>query len=155
MGNFFMVEQQIENEQIKRILIVDDESLLCQGLGKALRSSGTQVKTVGNGNLALQEISSSNYHLCFLDLFLPDLNGTDVLVRMKEISPQTKVVMMTAGIPTVNAQDTIEKNADMFLTKPFELLEVKLLSQSILAEVGFSKGAALNLPRIFAHGSRD
>ncbi len=136
-----MVEQQIENEQIKRILIVDDEALLCQGLGKALQSSGTHVKTVENGSLALQEISSSNYHLCFLDLFLPDFDGTDVLVRMKEISPQTKVVMMTAGVPTNTAQETIEKNADMFLTKPFELLQVKLLSQSILAGVGFSKGA--------------
>jgi len=119
---------------MKRVLVVDDESFLLNGLGKALKTDSTDVTTVETGNSALQEIAASPYQLCFLDLFLPDVNGVDVLKKIKEMSPQTKVIVMTAGVVTRSMQESIEKDAYMFITKPFDLLQVKMLARRILEE---------------------
>jgi two-component system, NtrC family, response regulator AtoC len=119
---------------MKRVLVVDDEAFLLNGLGKALQTDSTDVMTVETGNSALQEIAASPYQLCFLDLFLPDVNGVDVLKKIKEMSPQTKVIVMTAGVVTRSMQESIEKDAYMFITKPFDLLQVKMLARRILEE---------------------
>lgn len=121
---------------MKKILIVDDEQLLLQGLGKVLQTDATEVIAVETGEAALAEIASSPYHLCFLDVFLPDMDGTDVLKKIRAISPGTKVVMMTAGIINNAMEETIEKNAHMFITKPFDLLQVKMLARRVIEEPG-------------------
>jgi len=118
----------------KRILVVDDEQLLLQGFGKALQTDVTEVTTVETGEAALSEIASSHFHLCFLDVFLPDMNGIEVLKRIKATSPKTKVIMMTAGIINDTMTKTIEKNANMFITKPFDLLQVKMIAKSVIEE---------------------
>lgn len=117
---------------MKRILIVDDEQLLLQGLGKALQTEAAEVITAETGEAALAEISSAPFHLCFLDVFLPDMEGTEVLERIRTLSPKTKVVMMTAGTITSAMKENIEKNAYMFITKPFDLLQVRMLAQRIV-----------------------
>lgn len=119
---------------MKRILVVDDDTFFLQGFNKALQTDSAEVKTVETGNSALQEVASCSYQLCFLDLFLPDLDGVEVLKRMREVSPQTKVVMMTAGVVTKSMQDSIEKDAYMFITKPFDLLQVKMLARRVIEE---------------------
>ncbi len=115
-----------------RILIVDDEELLRQALGRVLRSSTTAVKAVEMGSAALQEITSVPYHICFLDIRLPDIDGIEVLKKIMELSPRTKVIMMTAGVVTSSMQECIERNAFMFLPKPFDLLQVKMLAGRII-----------------------
>jgi two-component system response regulator AtoC len=122
------------DQKTKRILIVDDESLLLQGLGKALRTDLTEVVMVETGEEALTEITASPCQLCFLDVFLPDMDGTEVLKKIKVVSPKTKVVMMTAGSINSAMKETIEKNAHMFITKPFDLLQVKMLASRIIEE---------------------
>jgi DNA-binding NtrC family response regulator len=120
--------------KMKRILIVDDEQLLLQGLGKVLQTDATEAVTVETGEAALTEISASPCHLCFLDVFLPDMDGTEVLKKIAAISPKTKVIMMTAGIINDAMKENIEKNAYMFITKPFDLLQVKMLAKRIIEE---------------------
>lgn len=119
---------------MKRVLVVDDEAFLLNGLGKALKTDSTDVMVVETGNSALQAIAASHYQLCFLDLFLPDVGGVDVLKAIKELSPQTKVIVMTAGVVTRTMQESIEKDAYMFITKPFDLLQIKMLARRILEE---------------------
>ena len=119
---------------MKRILLVDDDSFFLQGFDKALQSVSTEIKTVETGNSALQEVASSGYQLCFLDLCLPDLDGVEVLKKIKEVSPQTKVIVMTAGVVDNTMQQSIEKDAYMFITKPFDLLQVKMLVRRIIEE---------------------
>ena len=120
---------------MKRILIVDDESFLLQGLSRALQNPATYIMMVETGAAAIAEVASSAYQLCFLDIYLPDSDGTKVLERIKEISPETKVVLMTAGIVNNEMKDTIENSAYMFITKPFELLQVKMIVKRALEEV--------------------
>ena len=127
-------QNQAGNEAMKKILIVDDDDLFLKGFDKVLQTVSTEVKTVETGNAALREIEASQYHLCFLDLFLPDLNGVEVLKRIKETSPRTKVIAMTAGVVTANMQETIEKEAYMFITKPLDLLQIRMLTRRILEE---------------------
>jgi two-component system response regulator AtoC len=124
----------VSDRNMKRILIVDDEPLLLQGLGKALQNETAEVVTMETGEAALKEVASSEFHLCFLDVFLPDMNGTEVLKRIKALSPKTKVIMMTAGIINSSMKETIEKIAYMFITKPFDLLQVKMLAKRIIEE---------------------
>jgi len=117
---------------MKKILIVDDQQLLLYGLKKALQTENTEVTATKTGKDALTEMASSSYDLCFLDIFLPDMSGVDLLNRFKELSPSTKMIMMTAGIITDSMKENIEKNAYMFITKPFDLLQVKMLAKKIL-----------------------
>ncbi len=121
---------------MKRILVVDDEQLLLQGLEKALRTDATEVATAETGGQGLQEVASVPCDLCFLDVFLPDMNGTEVLKRIAAISPQTKVVVMTAGIVTDSMKELIEQNAYLFIPKPFDLLQVRMLARRAIEETG-------------------
>jgi DNA-binding NtrC family response regulator len=116
---------------VKKVLLVDDETFFLEVLNRALQSPSTEVKMVETGKAALQEVAAAPYHLCFLDICLPDLDGTEVLKKIAEISPKTKVVMMTAGSITSNTQQVIEKYAYMFLTKPFELIQLRMLTKSV------------------------
>ncbi len=117
---------------MKKILIVDDDQLLLQGLGKALQTDVAEVATAETGEAALTEIASSPCHLCFLDVFLPDMDGTEVLKKIRAISPKTKVVVMSAGIVCNGMKESIEKNAYMFIPKPFDLLQIRMLANRIL-----------------------
>jgi len=117
---------------MKKILIVDDQRLLLYGLEKALKTETMEVTTTQTGDDALKEIASSSYDLCFLDICLPDMSGVDLLTKFKELSPATKVIMMTAGTLTESMKHSIEKNAYMFMPKPFDLLQVKMLAKRIL-----------------------
>ena len=114
---------------MEQVLIVDDERLLLNSLAKYLSIENIDVKTVETGNDALKEISSSLYPLCFLDINLPDINGLDVMKKMKELSSQTKVVIMTAQYLTDEMKKEIEGSADYFIAKPFDLMHIKTIGQ--------------------------
>jgi DNA-binding NtrC family response regulator len=117
---------------MKKILIVDDQPFLLHGLERALKNDITEITTTETGKVALEAIESSSYDLCFLDVFLQDMSSMELLERLKKVSPGTKVIMMTAGIITKSMQEHIEKNAYMFITKPFDLLQVKMLAKRAL-----------------------
>lgn len=112
----------------KRILIVDDESLILLVLSKLLAAEGTEITTVTNGKDALREIAAHHYDLCLLDVYLPDLNGVDIMQRIKDISPHTKVAIMSGSYLDHSVRRVIKENAFCFISKPFELSEVKAMA---------------------------
>ncbi|MFZ4439312.1 MAG: response regulator [Syntrophales bacterium] len=119
-------------DTMKKILLVDDETFFLEVLKRALQNPFTEVKMVETGLAALQEIAATPYHLCYLDIGLPDLAGTEVLKRITELSPETKVIMMTGMYVPEEMQQIIEKYAYMFLPKPFDLIQLRMLTQNIL-----------------------
>ena len=119
---------------MKRILLVDDETFFLQMMERALRSPSTEVTAVETGAAALREIAANPFEICFLDICLPDLSGIEVLKRITEISSKTKVIMMTAGKVNDCAAEIVEKYAYMFLSKPFDLLQLRMLIQIIADE---------------------
>jgi len=117
---------------MQRILIVDDEQFFVQGFARSLQNASTDVRTANTAQAALKELADLNYNLCFLDLCLPDIDGGELLRKIGEISPKTKVIVMTAGVVTSKEQENIERNAYLFITKPFDLLHVRMLIRRIL-----------------------
>lgn len=111
---------------MKRILIVDDESLIGYALSASLRRDDTYIKAVECGKDALSEINHIFYNLCFLDIKLPDACGLDLMKLIKKASPSTFIVIMTGGV--VNDPELMKDivaNAHLFISKPFDLERVK------------------------------
>ena len=129
------MQQKFGVAAMKKILLVDSETFFLQVLKRALQGPSMEVKTVETGKAALQEVAAFPYHLCLLDIYLTDIDGIEVLKRIAEISPKTKVIIMTAGDITSNMQQIIEKHAYMFLSKPFDLIQLRMLTKSIPGEV--------------------
>jgi len=113
---------------IKRILIADNEPLSCFLISQALEcvcDFHGEIKTVRNGKDAIKEISRCTYTLCFLDMNLPDLYGMDIMKQIKKISPETNIVLMTAGNVTDDMNRTIEGYASLLASKPIDLFQIK------------------------------
>ena len=117
---------------MKRILIVEDETLIRYGMTRALQDDETEVKAVQDGEEAISEAAARFYDLCFLDIFLPDSNGIDIMKKIKDISPETKVIIMSAGVIRDTEQNAIKDCAYLFISKPFDLHQVKSITQKAL-----------------------
>ena len=116
----------------KRILIVDDDPLILYAISKAICRDGVEIDTVSTGEEATARINSCPYDLCFLDIYLPDLDGLSILYRLKEISPETKVVIMTASYVDDDMKKAIDDSADYFIPKPFEIFQIRAITESAL-----------------------
>jgi CheY-like chemotaxis protein len=116
---------------MKKILLVDDEELILYSLSKMLRNCGADVTTVTNGKDALQEICRSSYDICFLDVQLPDANGLDLMKIFRQVSPSTRIVIMTALSLNEAQLQSLRDIACPYLPKPFELDHV----HSLVAEL--------------------
>ncbi len=116
-----------------RILIVDDEPFILSSIERALRNSG-EVKTVATASEALEAIKACHYTVCFLDILLPDMNGLEVLSIINEISPDTKVTLMTASHLEENVKKNALKKAYHFIAKPFSLTEIREIAKRALEE---------------------
>jgi DNA-binding NtrC family response regulator len=114
-----------------KILLVDDENLILYALSRSLKHGDTDVTAVTNGKDALREIQSGSYDICFLDVQLPDSNGIDLMKIIRDISPSTSIIIMTAGILTDAQQRSLRDHGCHFFPKPFDLN----LMQAIIADL--------------------
>lgn len=102
-----------------KILVVDDELIVCRSCQRALAADGHHVSLATNGEAALRKIQDDSFDVMLLDLRIPGCGGLQVLRAIREISPQTEVVVIT-GYPSVeNAKESIRLGAFDYVTKPF------------------------------------
>jgi len=92
---------------MKRILIVDDEPLIRYALEKALATAFREGVSVADGKSALHEMAPREFDLCLLDICLPDTNGLEITESLHEISPWTRVVIMTSSNRDCNMEKSI------------------------------------------------
>jgi DNA-binding NtrC family response regulator len=116
-----------------RILIIDDEPILRESLQAWLERDNYSVEAVGSGHEGLERISQTPFDIVFLDLKLEDINGIQVLSRIKEDDPDAAVVMITAYGSVPSAVDAMKKGAEDYLLKPFEPEELSVLIEKILS----------------------
>lgn len=119
-------------QRMERILIVDDEPLILFALKKALSNDFRDVTSVETAQKALFEIASRSYDLCLMDMYLPDGNGIEAMKEILRISPDTKIIIMTASSLDNNHQKSIESGALHFIPKPFHISEVRELVNHVL-----------------------
>ncbi|MCB1082981.1 MAG: sigma-54-dependent Fis family transcriptional regulator [Simkania sp.] len=113
---------------IEKILIADDELLIRNFLAEALARKGYEVTVTENGKKALSAFKQNPCELVITDMKMPEMGGLELLTKIKEISPQTLVIVITAFGTIENAVEAMSKGAFHYLLKPFtpECLEVMI-----------------------------
>ncbi len=128
-----------------RILVVDDEKTLVKGIKFNLENDGYQVDGAFDGITALALFRQNRYELVILDLMLPGLDGLSVCRKIRE-SSNVPVIMLTAKAEGSDKLIGFEYGADDYITKPFDILELKARIRAILRRAGndSSKADELN-----------
>jgi DNA-binding response OmpR family regulator len=104
----------------KRILIVDDDEHICTTLSLILKARGYDVDIANTAKQAMKKAETNLYNLALLDIRLPDLEGTELLRTMRQVSPRMIKIMLT-GYPQVdNAIKSLNDGADAYFTKPVD-----------------------------------
>src|SRR5687767_4508435 len=114
------------------ILIVDDEELVRWSLRERLRRDGHAISEAGTAASAVEQVAAGGVDLVLLDFRLPDGDGLAVLRRVKELAPETLVILMTAFSTVENAVEAMRLGAYHYVNKPFNLDEVALLVEKAL-----------------------
>jgi DNA-binding NtrC family response regulator len=114
------------NTSLGTIMVVDDEESICMGCSISLRDMGYTVETFPKGRPALAAARQNGYDLILLDLMLPDMNGMEILERIRQDAPDVKVIMMTGYASVENAVKAMKLGAFDYLSKPFSADELIL-----------------------------
>ncbi|RNC67632.1 MAG: sigma-54-dependent Fis family transcriptional regulator [Desulfuromonadales bacterium] len=115
-----------------RVLVVDDEPSMREFLAILLEREGYAVDQAASAELALQRLDGQNYDLVISDVKMPGLDGIALLGRIKENSPDTAVLMMTAFSTAEQAVEAMKLGAYDYIAKPFKVEEVKVLVRNAL-----------------------
>jgi DNA-binding NtrC family response regulator len=107
-----------------KVLIVDDEERFRITLGKLLGSKGLEVKTVGSGREALQELDSDGYDVILLDVKMPEMSGVETLAAIKKSHPRLEVIILTGHASVDVAVDIMRLGGYEYLLKPCPLEEL-------------------------------
>ncbi|MBQ6794578.1 MAG: response regulator transcription factor [Clostridia bacterium] len=114
-----------------KILIVDDEKLLVKGIKFNLEQDGYDVETAYDGEEALRMARDKSISLIVLDLMLPEIDGLTVCQKVREFS-QVPIIMLTAKTEDMDKILGLDYGADDYMTKPFNILELKARIKAIL-----------------------
>ena len=118
-----------------KILVVDDEQLLVKGIKFNLENEGYQVETAFDGKKALELARNNNYDLIILDLMMPEIDGLECCMKIREFS-NVPIIMLTARGEDTDKIIGFECGADDYITKPFNILELKARIRAMLRRAG-------------------
>jgi two-component system OmpR family response regulator len=124
-----------------RVLVVDDEPDLAQVLGAVLRHEGWEVRTAGDGAAAVRAARELRPDAVVLDVMLPDIDGLEVMRRMRAELPQVCVLFLTARDAVEDRVAGITAGGDDYVTKPFSLEEVLARLRGLLRRAGMTMAA--------------
>lgn len=126
----------------KKVLVVDDEKLIVKGIRFSLEQDGMEVDCAYDGEEALQHAKEKEYDIILLDVMLPKLGGFEVCQQIREFS-NVPIVMLTAKGDDMDKILGLEYGADDYITKPFNILEVKARIKAIMRRTTRKEQAAL------------
>lgn len=119
-------------DNVKRILIVDDDDEIRELLEFDIAQSGYFVDTASDGKEGLTKVLNNSYDLVILDVMMPKMNGFDVCKNIRQAKLSIPILMLTAKGTIVDKTDGFESGADDYLVKPFDIQEVLLRIRVLL-----------------------
>lgn len=133
-----------------RILVVDDEKLIVKGIRFSLEQDGMEVTCAYDGEEALENAKNTEFDIILLDIMLPKLTGLEVCQQIREFS-NVPIVMLTAKDDDMDKIMGLEYGADDYITKPFNILEVKARIKAIMRRTTV-RDSASNAPKTIVNG---
>lgn len=121
----------------RRILVVDDEALIVKGIRNFLEQEGMEVDAAYDGEEAVRKAKAGRYDLIMLDVMLPGLSGLEVCQQIRSFS-KVPIMMLTAKGADIDKIMGLEYGADDYVTKPFNILEIKARIKAILRRTAMS-----------------
>jgi CheY-like chemotaxis protein len=118
---------------LSRILVVDDDRSTRQLIRLQLRSAGHSVETAANGAAALERVGRRRFDLVLLDVWMPGMDGLEMLARLRDAPSRPKVVVMTADDTSETLLRAVREHAFRYVTKPIEPKELLSLVDEVLA----------------------
>lgn len=107
-----------------RILVIDDDESIRKVLATILEEKGFIVDTAKDGKEAIKKSNEKFYNLALIDIRLPDIKGVELLTKIRKSVPETRKIIIT-GYPSLqNAVEALNKGADAYITKPFDMDKV-------------------------------
>ena len=149
-----------------KILVVDDEELLVKGIRFNLQNEGYEIITGSNGVEAVEKAKDSNPDLIILDVMMPEMDGMTACARIREFS-NVPIILLTAKTDDMDKLMGFEHGADDYVTKPFNILELKARVRALLRRAGSKSSECsptlsigsitldLNARNAYFSGSRD
>jgi len=115
-----------------RILIIDDDENIRKVLATILEEEGYIVETAETGKMAIEKTRRKTYNLALIDIRLPDMEGIELLTRMRPTTPKMQKIIVT-GFPTMqNAVGAVNRGADGYILKPFNVEKVlKIIEEQL------------------------
>mgnify|MGYP001275528982 CR=1 FL=1 len=120
-----------------RILVVDDEKLLVKGVKFNLENEGYEVECAYDGASAVELARNGRFDLIILDVMMPELDGQEACMRIREFS-NVPIIMLTAKSEDADKLMGFECGADDYVTKPFNILELKARVRALLRRAGMA-----------------
>lgn len=133
-----------------KILVVDDEALLVKGMKYNLENEGYQVDVGYDGEQAVELARGGNYDLIVLDVMMPKIDGLSACMRIREFS-NVPIIMLTAKGEDADKLMGFESGADDYITKPFNILELKARIRALLRRAGMTEREGVTTARISFH----
>jgi CheY-like chemotaxis protein len=126
-------------KNFKKVLIVDDEETLTWSMAKSLSKDKDKYEVIiaNNGREALAQLEKNKIDLVITDIRMPDINGLDLLVKIKKEYPQTKVIIMTAYGSSDVQKEANQRGSLYYVEKPFEISDIRKI---IIDLIGKKKG---------------
>jgi len=107
------------------ILVLDDDSRICEELAEYLLYRNYKVFTAGKPSLAREMLTKKDIGIVFLDINLPEMNGISFLKEIKQKYPLTKVVMISSNVSDRIRKDAMERGAESFFSKPIHFYQIQ------------------------------
>ena len=126
-----------------KILVVDDEALLVKGIRFNLQNEGYEVITGTNGLEAVRQVQNQSPDLVILDVMMPEMDGLTACERIREFS-NVPIILLTAKTDNMDKLMGFDRGADDYLTKPFNILELKARIKALLRRSGAANASSEN-----------
>jgi len=137
-----------------RVLVVDDDREIREFMETFLGKDGIDVKTLADPTLAADEIKVGGYHMVVLDLMMPDMDGVEVLQRIRHVDSDVAVVIFT-GYPTLDtAVQSMKLDAVDYLKKPFNPEEFREVVDRVMRKKGLLRSPEESLHRVIGETVR-